>query len=107
LRLKKGSEYNIIFVDDAGITDLNKRFLSRNRPTDVITFNYPGGSADIFISAETAKSNSAFYGQSFLTEVLRLIVHGVLHARGYTDYTKKDKENMWRRQEGLVKCIIS
>ncbi len=107
LRLKKGVEYNIIFVDDGEITALNERFLSRSRPTDVITFNYPGGSADIFISVETAKSNSVFYRSGFKEEIFRLIVHGVLHALGYCDYTQKDREKMWIKQEGLVKCIIS
>jgi len=107
LRLAKKSDYNIIFLDDAGIKKLNKKYLARNVPTDVLSFKYSGDCADIFISVQTAKANAVLYKQEFLTEILRLIVHGVLHALDYTDYEKKEKEKMWKKQEGLLRCIIS
>ena len=107
LRLKKKSDYNIIFLDDAGIKKLNKKYLVRNIPTDVLSFKYSGDSADIFISVQTAKASAVLYKQEFLTEILRLIIHGVLHALDFTDYGKKEKEKMWKKQERLLRCIIS
>ena len=105
LRLTKTSGYNIILLDDAGIKKLNKMYLGKNSPTDVLSFRYSACSADIFISLETAKANAALYGQKFQAEFLRLIIHGILHARGYTDYERGKKEKMWKKQEGLLKCL--
>jgi len=106
LRLAKDSDYNIIFMDDPGIKKLNKKYLARNFPTDVLSFKYSGDSADIFISVQTAKTNAALYKQEFMTEILRLIIHGLLHALDYTDYEKKEKERMWKKQEQVLKCIM-
>ncbi|MCG2759657.1 MAG: rRNA maturation RNase YbeY [Candidatus Delongbacteria bacterium] len=117
--LSKDDGYNIIFIDDREIKKLNKKFRKTNHPTDVLSFKnshnkcsppiYRGvkrSEADIFISVETAKSNAKFYKQVFYIEILRLIIHGMLHSIGYTDYSKKAKKMMWEKQEQVLKCIM-
>ncbi|MEW6557393.1 MAG: rRNA maturation RNase YbeY [Elusimicrobiota bacterium] len=105
LYLLKNLVYNIIFVDDREIKKLNKKFRYSPYPTDVLSFKYSKNSADIFISVETAKNNAKFYRQDFYTEILRLIIHGVLHSLGYMDYTEKSKKIMWKKQEEILKII--
>lgn len=106
LRLPKVNRYSVIFTDDKKIKKLNKNFRRAARPTDVLSFKNSGKDADIFISVETAKSNAAVYGEGFYTEILRLVIHGILHACGFTDYSEKSKKIMWKRQERTVKCLL-
>ena len=103
--LPKDDGYNIIFLDDKNIKKLNKKFRHADRPTDVLSFKNSGKDADIFISVETAKGNAKFYKQDFYTEILRLVIHGILHAGGFTDYTEIDKKIMWKKQEKILKCL--
>jgi len=107
LRLSRANTYSVIFTDDKKIKKLNKNFRKTDRPTDVLSFKNSPKSADIFISAETAKGNAKFYKQDFYREILRLVIHGILHANDYTDYTEKAKTIMWEKQESILKCFIS
>ncbi len=104
--LSKNDCYNIIFLDDRNIKKLNKKFRQADRATDVLSFKNTPKDSDIFISVETAKDNAKFYRQDFYTEILRLVIHGILHSQGYTDYSVKTKKNMWKKQEQVLKCII-
>lgn len=114
--LPKDDCYNIIFLDDKNIKKLNKKFRDADRPTDVLSFPPEAGqpladknspkSTDIFISVETAKGNAKVYKQDFYTEILRLVIHGILHANDYTDYSERDRKIMWEKQEQVLKCIM-
>ncbi|MBI5573238.1 MAG: rRNA maturation RNase YbeY [Elusimicrobia bacterium] len=104
--LPKDDGYNIIFLDDGKIRKLNRDFRKTDRPTDVLSFKNSPKSADIFISVETAKNNAKFYRQDFYTEILRLVIHGILHAGGFTDYTERAKKIMWEKQENILKCLL-
>lgn len=114
LRLSKNGVCSIIFIDDREIKKLNKKYRKTNRPTDVLTFiphhrsSVVGDdkAADIFISVETARNNAKIYKQKLCIEILRLIIHGILHSLDLTDYSKKAKEKMWLEQERVLKCIL-
>lgn len=106
LRLQGEACYNIVFVSSKRIKSLNKEYLKKSHATDVISFRYSSQAGDIYISPETALSNADYYGEDFVHEILRLIIHGILHARGYTDYTVKSRERMWGKQEEVLKCIV-
>ncbi|MBN1383805.1 MAG: rRNA maturation RNase YbeY [Elusimicrobia bacterium] len=119
LNLSQPADYNIVFVDDKGIKKLNKKYRKTGCPTDVLSFIPPSSKylgkrltsfdnkiVDIFISVETAKNNAVIYKQKFYVEILRLIIHGILHSYGFTDYVKINKEKMWSRQEQILKCIL-
>ncbi|MEF3279449.1 MAG: rRNA maturation RNase YbeY [Elusimicrobiota bacterium] len=92
------SELNFIFTNDKKIKEINKKYLGKNRPTDVIAFSYPENAgiktADIFISLETAKKNSKIYQLTFKTEILILSIHGTLHLCGYEDRSYLEKKRM-------------
>ncbi|HOJ87222.1 MAG TPA: rRNA maturation RNase YbeY [Elusimicrobiales bacterium] len=107
---KEFDEINVILVTDPEIKKINKKFLNKNKTTDVIAFNYPSAYplklADIFISADTAKKNSKYYGLAFETELLILCVHGTLHISGYDDKTKSQRKKMNELTFKIIKNVF-
>jgi probable rRNA maturation factor len=100
---------NIIFVSDRTILLLNKKFLKHYYPTDIITFNYSNThflTADFFISCNTVKYNSEKFKVSFKSEIYRVIIHGLLHAIGYNDKSKRDYDNMKRLENLYLNLFI-
>ncbi|MCH5232887.1 MAG: rRNA maturation RNase YbeY [Muribaculaceae bacterium] len=92
---------NYIFCDDAEILRINRQFLNHDYFTDIITFDYSHKkriSGDIIISVETVSSNSKKYGESYENELLRVIVHGVLHLCGIKDKTPEERMEMERNE---------
>jgi probable rRNA maturation factor len=84
------TELSLWLTTDEEISTLNKRFLKRDGPTDVISFPdcepHPDGTlplGDIAISGETARRNARRYRHAFFDELRRLVVHGVLHLLGH------------------------
>lgn len=103
-------EFNVIFVDNQTIRRLNRRFLGERGVTDVIAFPYESETAglpagDVFISVPVARKNAAAYGEPPSRELLRLVVHGVLHILGYDDHRPSDRKRMWKRQESVVERL--
>jgi probable rRNA maturation factor len=103
----KLEEINYIFCDDEYLHKLNVEFLNHDTLTDIISFDYSVGKiiqGDIFISVERVKDNAEDFKVSFLDELHRVIVHGVLHYCGYKDKsdadakTMRDKENHYLNQ---------
>lgn len=86
-----------IFCDDRKIIEVNREFLSHDYYTDIITFDYSRGrmvSGDIFISLDTVRSNAELFGQDYRTELMRVIIHGVLHLCGINDKGPGEREIM-------------
>ena len=86
-----------IFCDDPKIIEVNRQFLNHDYYTDIITFDYSRGrmiSGDMFISLDTVMSNSQAVGASYGRELLRVIIHGVLHLCGINDKGPGEREIM-------------
>ena len=93
---------NYIFCSDERELEVNRQFLGHDYYTDVITFDYTSGktlNGDIFISLETVRSNAEMMGVSFDAELLRIIIHGVLHLTGQGDKTPETKAQMTEKEE--------
>lgn len=85
------------FCDDETILATNRDFLDHNYYTDIITFDYTVGrkiGGDILISLDTVASNAEEYGVTFADELLRVIVHGVLHLCGLHDKSVEQRADM-------------
>ena len=98
-------EINI--VSQKSIHELNKKYLSHDFTTDIITFNYSGENynldGEVFVSLEDACENAVKYKVSLQMELTRLIIHGILHLLGYDDIRENDKKKMKRLENRLVK----
>ena len=104
---KKVGEIAYIFCSDERILGINKQYLSHDYFTDIITFDYCDGiiiSGDIFISVDTVLSNSKEFGVSFETELLRILIHGILHLCGQDDKTPELRVEMTEKEDLALKA---
>jgi probable rRNA maturation factor len=107
------SELSILFCDDAKIQQLNRDYRGKDKPTDVLSFSaienaqgfLIGASlGDLVISIPTARAQARKYRVSEALELLRLLIHGILHLFGY-DHEKVAKSvaaRMRRREKELL-----
>jgi len=86
-----------LFCGDEHILQVNRQFLTHDYYTDIITFDYCKGrviSGDIIISLDTVRSNAELVGSKYEEELLRVIIHGVLHLCGINDKGPGEREIM-------------
>lgn len=86
-----------IFCDDSRILEVNREFLQHDYFTDIITFDNSRGrmvSGDMFISLDTVRSNAEGLGVPYEQELMRVIIHGVLHLCGINDKGPGEREVM-------------
>ena len=98
-------DISFIITSDDYLRTLNKKFLNHDYFTDVISFNYGFGNTvtgEIYISADTVQRNSAEYNVDFDKEMLRVMIHGVLHLAGYNDETASEKQEMTRLEDKWI-----
>jgi probable rRNA maturation factor len=104
---KISGDLNFIMTNDSVLKKLNLEFLKHNYYTDVISFNYSDRNrinGEVFISIDTVKINAINYKVSYNKELIRVIIHGVLHLCGYDDKNRKAKieirrmEDFWLRK---------
>ena len=99
---------NYIFCSDERELEVNREFLGHDYYTDVITFDYSTSSTlngDIFISLDTVRSNAEMVGTTFDHELLRILIHGVLHLTGQGDKTPETKAQMTEKEEKALAKI--
>ena len=90
-------EVNYIFCDDNYLHKLNVEFLQHDTLTDIISFDNSLGkliNGDIFISIDRVADNAKDFKVSFLEELQRVMIHGVLHYLGFKDKTEEDQKEM-------------
>lgn len=128
-RVPPDAEVSLIFVDEAAITDLNRRFLEGTGPTDVLAFpidhdQLPSGRrpdaggrgpgspvepddppvvlGDVVVCPAVARGQAAAHGQTLDDELALLVVHGMLHLLDYDHVEDVEAEAMQRRERELL-----
>ena len=100
------SQFYFHFVSAEEITRINKKHLSHDYVTDVITFDYSTDKelkAEAYICPEEVKSNAKKYSQTFENETVRVLVHALLHVCGYDDKTDESKQKMRNKEDLYIK----
>ncbi|TYP00029.1 putative rRNA maturation factor [Geothermobacter ehrlichii] len=99
-------ELSVLLVDDERIREINRDYLDRDRPTNVISFSMregegadlcPGLLGDVVISTETAARDALEAGLSFRHELYFLLLHGILHLLGY-DHERSGEDEAARME---------
>ncbi len=114
-------ELGICFLGVEAMTRMNETFLKHAGATDVITFDYierePAGPkltrkqrtstttlhGEIFICVEEARAQSRRFKTTLDAELVRYIVHGVLHLQGFDDHTARERRRMKAEENRLVR----
>jgi rRNA maturation RNase YbeY len=93
---------NCIFCTDEYLLNMNQTYLNHDTLTDIVTFNYVEQdiiSGDLFISVDRVKENAETFEVSFLGELKRVMVHGVLHLIGYNDKTPEEAKEIRAKED--------
>ncbi len=98
------SQLEYIFCSDEYLLELNKKYLSHDYYTDILTFPLQESplEATIYISVERVKENAQLYKTNFIDEMHRVIAHGLLHLIGYNDKTQDDEQNMRLKENSCL-----
>jgi probable rRNA maturation factor len=102
---------SIAFLDADEMRTLNRRSLGQDRVTDVIAFRleHPSGIAgDVYVCPSEAARNADAEAVPVRQELVRLVVHGVLHVLGHEhpdEATARTTSRMWTLQEEYVRAL--
>jgi probable rRNA maturation factor len=109
------SELSILITDDKEIHELNRQYLKRDKPTNVLAFPMDSGAGevdsgmlgDIVISVDTAKREAKEMGITIQHRVCELLVHGLTHLMGYDhEISKSEERKMQKEEKRLLKVIM-
>lgn len=101
-REKSVGNISYLFCDDEYMLEVNRQYLDHDTYTDIITFDYVVAnliSGDIFISVDRVGENARLFGVEFERELLRVVIHGVLHLLGQGDKSDAEAAEMRRQEE--------
>ena len=100
---------NYIFCSDERELAVNREFLGHDYYTDIITFDYSTAqtlNGDIFISLDTVRSNANELGIPFDQELVRILIHGILHLTGQGDKTPETKAVMTEKENRAIARLL-
>lgn len=102
-------ELNYIFTSDEYLYDMNVQYLNHDYYTDIISFPMQSDpiSGDIFISIDRVRENAAKNNVSFLSELHRVMAHGLLHFIGFDDHEEADILEMRNQEDKAMSLFIS
>ena len=102
---KELGNISYIFCSDEYLWEMNKQYLNHDYYTDIITFDYVKDniiSGDLFISYDRISDNAEKFGVLRETELLRVMIHGVLHLIGYDDVTDELEQEIHRKEDFYI-----
>jgi probable rRNA maturation factor len=103
----KAEELSIVLVGAKEMASLNEKFLGHEGPTDVITFDYSEGgkglTGEIFVCVAEAERQAKEFKTNWQSEVVRYVVHGILHLAGHDDLSPQPRKKMKREEGRLVR----
>jgi probable rRNA maturation factor len=111
-----GAELGINLIAVPEMTVVNETFLQHAGPTDVITFSYANPESgilnsesqlhgELFVCVDEAVSQAKYFKASWQTEIVRYVVHGVLHLLGHDDLKPALRRKMKREENRLVRLL--
>ncbi|MGH7951103.1 MAG: rRNA maturation RNase YbeY [Limisphaerales bacterium] len=111
----ESANLEINLVGAAEMTLLNETFLQHKGSTDVVTFNYKNSESriqnpelhgEIFVCVDEAISQAKQFKTNWQSEIVRYIVHGILHLNGYGDLRADLRRKMKREENRLLRQLF-
>ncbi len=97
-----------VFCNDDFILQTNREFLGHDYYTDIITFDYTNSrhiAGDMVISLDTVRTNAEGLQVPYETELMRVIIHGVLHLCGINDKGPGEREIMEKHENDALAML--
>lgn len=110
-RLKKptSTDIEVVFLDDGAMKRFNRIYKKQDRFTDVLSFSLDGrpkalrkSLGEILISVDRARANSVTFDAPVTEELVRYMIHGVLHLFGYNDKRRAERAGMSKAENGIL-----
>ncbi len=101
----------VVYVDEEGIIEINKKYLQRDYVTDIISFNYDEDEGKkniegtLYCCAPRIYEQSTEIGEKPETEFFRILIHGLLHLVGYDDQSDEERANMRTKENFYLRKI--
>lgn len=98
----------LVLGDDEWLRSFNVKYLNHDYYTDIITFDYSTNdlvSGDLLISVERVNENAVLNGVTFMDELNRVVVHGVLHLCGYVDKSPSESDQMTQKENYYLSLL--
>lgn len=106
-RLLGKRSLSVAFVTDVQMRRVNRRFLRHDYVTDVLAFRLDGDPfGEVVVAPGVARREAARRGIPVEQELLRYVLHGILHLLGYDDRRPRDRRRMWARQERELRRVV-
>ncbi len=105
---KKLGNLYFILCDDDFLLKINRQFLKHDYYTDIITFDYTEDgiiAGDLFISIDRVRDNAATLQVSEHEELMRVMIHGVLHLLGLKDKSDEEAKQMRKAEEECLELL--
>lgn len=108
----EAAEVSVTMLSDREIREMNRSYLSKDAPTDVIAFSLGGDDrtiGDVYIGYDQAVRQASLVDVPLDEELARLAIHGVLHVLGYDhpDGEERWESPMFRLQERLLRDVLT
>ena len=103
------NELNIIFCSDEHLLKMNIDHLEHDYYTDIITFDYCFDNqiiGDLFISVDRVSDNANINNELFFNELIRVMVHGVLHLCGFKDKSSEEATLMRSKENHYLSLYV-
>jgi len=111
LRGEEGDlDVSIVLADDATLRSLNHEYRNLDRTTDVLSFNIPATPPDVreggevYISLPQARRQARRLRHSLVSELERLVIHGVLHLLGHDHKNPAEAQRMRARENAYMRA---
>ena len=93
---------SIVLVNDRQMAALNRQYHHTPGPTDILTFDYGDGQAELIISVDHAIAHARQYRTTPARELALYVIHGILHLHGYDDRTPAQRRRMRAAERRLL-----
>lgn len=113
LRIRRDELVGLSFVSSSAMQALNTRYRGTRKPTDVLSFSSDvsargeAGLGDVVLCPAYASKEARRRGISIEEELIRLVIHGVLHLKGYTHEREREEHTMFALQEKCVEQVLT
>lgn len=93
---------SIVLVNDRQMAALNRQYHHTSGPTDILTFDYGDGQAELIISVDHSIAHARRYRTTPSRELALYVIHGILHLQGYDDRTPAQRRRMRAAERRLL-----